>query len=224
MKYLVEHQNSFEQFKSITYLPFSLAAGNGHLEMVKWILKDSPSLIIYKFSIIGSIIQDQKQILETIVETASKQNRKFHMDVLNEALGYSFFHNRGDYVSYILKKVSDSFEDSTTLSQWGERFIKMYARKRWNPTVSTLDFFFSQKVWKPRTVRSLLTAMSKAADNVMERIGMELLNPRLKFRDTKGSDPLEKAIEIASQNNDYQSGKLIQVLQDIQRKRFQFSG
>ena len=61
--------------------------------------------------------------------------------------------------------------------------------------------------------------MLTASDNVIQRIGMELLNPRLKFRDTQGSDPLEKAIEMASSKNQATYVRVLNILQNVQRIR-----
>ena len=106
------------------------------------------------------------------------------MNIYSEALGYSLFHKRRDYVDYVLKKVSDTLKDSKSSSQWSEKFLKAYSQKQ--PTVSGLDYFFSHKAWNPNKVSIILSAMVKAPDDVVERIGMELLNPRLRFDDSLG--------------------------------------
>ena len=123
-------------------------------------------------------------------------------------------------MDYVLFKVSKNFPDTYSPRWFGEKFIKMYARKIWNPAVENLDYFFSQKVWNPRTVSSILVAMTKAPDNVVERIGMELLNPRLIFNDSWGLEPLEKALQLASTKNPAAYGRVLNVLQNIQRKKW----
>ena len=114
-----------------------------------------------------------------------------------------------------MKKVSESFTEANSLSQWSEGFLKMYSKPIWKPTVENLDYFFSQQVWNPRTVRSLVLAMSKAADAVLERIGMELLNPRFHFLDSIGYDPLQRAIEIINPMYEGLFGKAKKILQKI---------
>jgi hypothetical protein len=187
--------------------------------MVKWILQKNPSFYLYKKLINEAISQDQKETVQVILEMVAEEKTKMQMDVYADALGSSFFSRRRDYADFIMKKASESFKDSKSLSQWSEIFIKMYSKKNMLATVSTLEYFFSQKVWNPRTVGSILFAMSKASDNVIERIGMELLNPRFKFRESANGDPIEKAIEMAALRNQATYGRVKQVLENIQRKR-----
>ena len=218
LKYLVGKENIY-QFKDFRFLPEALAARNGHIEMVKWLMERNPSLVNYGKMIVSSINQDQRPTFTAVLDLVAKEKPKMRMDIYTEALASSFYHRRKGYVDYVLQKATESFKNPNELSKWSENFLKMYSQKKNQPTVSTIDYFFSQKVWNPRTVSSILFAMSKATDTVVERIGRELLNPRFKFRDSKGSDPLQKAIELATLKNKETYGRVKQVLESIQRKR-----
>ena len=187
--------------------------------MVKWLLEVNPSLPNYECFIMESIQYDQKRIFATILKTAVSEFLNYYVDILNLALAYSFFHDRLNYGHYVLSKVAEIFQNTDTLSSFSEQFIRMYSSPHWNPTVKILDYFFSQKIWNPRTVRCILFAMEKAPDNVAERIGMELLNPRLKFDDSLGHDPLEKGIEMASSKNPATYGRVLHFLKNIPRKK-----
>jgi hypothetical protein len=216
LKYLVGKEN-FHQFKDFRFLPYTLAAKNGHNELVKWILQKHPSSDAYMRMIGTSNIHNQKETFKVVADLVAKQNTQKRVSLFSQALEAALFNKRRDYVDYILKKVSDTLKDSKSSSQWSEKFLKAYSQKR--PTVSGLDYFFSHKAWNPSKISIILSAMAKANDDVVERIGMELLNPRLRFDDSIGYDPLQKAIETVNFENPATTRRVKEILQNIKRKR-----
>ena len=72
LKYFVGKE-IFHQFKDFRYLPYTLAAQNGHIQMVKWILEKNPSSESYKRMIGTSIHQNQKPTFTAILEMLTKK-------------------------------------------------------------------------------------------------------------------------------------------------------
>ena len=185
--------------------------------MVKWIVQKHPSSDLFMRMMGTSIYQNQKETFKVVADLLSKQKTQMRISLFSQALETALLNKRRDYVDYILKKVSDTLKDSKSSSQWSEKFLKAYSQKQ--PTVSGLDYFFSHKAWNPSKISTIISAMAKANDDVVERIGMELLNPRLRFDDSIGSDPLQKAIETINFENPATKRRVKEILQNMKRKR-----